>query len=108
MALETVIALFNIVVGLMLVGSVLLMIGGLILWYVRLGTYPTYRDQAIEMMEWAVAILFVLAVLLGIAQFVQTHMALAMMLIGAAVALVVLYAVGSSFFAGGEEEHEHK
>ena len=107
MELTTVIALFNIVVGLMLVASILMMVGGLMLWYVRLGTWPTYRDDAIKMMQWAVAILFVLVVLLGVAQFVQTHIALSTMIIGAAVIAAVIFFVGTTMLASGGEEEEH-
>lgn len=107
MDLSTVIALFNIVVGLMLVISILLMVAGLGLWYVRLGTWPTYRDEAIEMMQWGVAILFVMVVLLGVAQFVQTHMAVSMMAIGVVVAAIVVYFVGTNLMSSGGEEEEH-
>jgi hypothetical protein len=107
MDLSTVIALFNIVVGVMLVLALAFMGGGLMLWYVRLGTYPTYRDKAIEIMQWGVAIMFVLVVLLGVAQFVQTHMALSMMVIGAVIVAAIVYFVGTTMLAGGGEEEEH-
>ncbi len=106
MGIATVIALFNIVVGLMLVASMLFMGGGLMLWYVRLGTYPTYRDRAIEMMQWAVAILFVLVVLLGVAQYVQTHMAVAIFALGTLIAAAVAYMVATTMLGGGGEEEE--
>lgn len=106
MGLDTVIALFNMVVGLMLVASILFMAGGLALWYVRLGTWPTYRDDAIEYLQWGVAIIFVLVVLLSVAQYVQTHMALSLMVIGAILAAAVVYVVGTTMLGGGEEEHE--
>lgn len=106
MGLDTVIALFNIVVGLMLVASILFMVGGLALWYVRLGTWPTYRDDAIEYMQWGVAVIFVLVVLLGVAQYVQTHMAVSLMAIGAVLAAAVVYVIGTTMLGGGGEEHE--
>ena len=77
------------------------------LWYVRLGTWPTYRDEAIAFMQWGVAILFVLVVLLGVAQFVQTHMAASMVAIGAVVAAIVVYFVGTTLMSNGSEEEEH-
>ena len=107
MDLYTVIALFNIVVGLMLVLSFLMMGGGLMLWYVRLGTWPTYRDEAIGYMQWAVSILFVLVVLLGVAQFVQAHKAVSMLAIGAGVAAIVVYFIGTELMSSGGEEEEH-
>ncbi len=102
-----IISLFNIIVGLMLVLSILFMSGGLMLWYVRLGTYPTYREDTITMMKWAVSILFVLVVLLGVAQYVQTHMATAMLIFGVVIAAVLAYAVGSTMLKGGGEEEHH-
>lgn len=108
MELATIVGLFNIMVGLMLVVSALLMCGGFILWYVRLGTFPSYRDDAINIMQWGVAILFVLVVLLGVAQFVQTHTALVMMLIGALIAAGVVYVIATSVTASnGEHKEEH-
>lgn len=108
MDLSTVTALFNIVVGLMLVAAFLAMVGGLMQWYVRLGTWPTYRDDSIKIMEWGVAILFVLVVLLGVAQYVQTHMAVSMMALGAVVAAIAVYVVGTTFLSGKGEEEEHQ
>lgn len=107
MDLSTVTALFNIVVGLMLVASILLMVGGLMQWYVRLGTTNTYRDDSIVILQWAVSILFVLVVLLGIAQFVETHMTLAMTILGAVVILAVAYFVVTTLMANSEGEEEH-
>ena len=108
MDLSTITALFNILVGLMLVMSILMMLGGLGTWYVRLGTWPTYRDDAIKMMQWGVATLFVLVVLLGVAQYVQTHMAVSMMAVGAVVAAIVVYFVGTELMSKGGEEEEHQ
>jgi hypothetical protein len=108
MDISTIVGLFNIIVGLMLVAALLLMGGGLMLWYVRLGVHPSYRDDAIDLMQWSVAILFVLVVLLWVAQWVQTHKALSMMIIVAAVAALVVYFVATQVLAGsGAEEDEH-
>jgi hypothetical protein len=108
MDIGTVVGLFNIIVGLMLVAAILFMGGGLALWYVRLGVSPSYRDEAIEMMQWAVSILFVLVVLLWVAKFVQTHKALTMMAIGAVIAAMIVYFVAAqSLSGGGEGEEEH-
>ncbi len=105
--LQTIIGLFNIVAGLMLVSSILLMVGGLGVWYVRLGTFPTYRDDAIVIMRWGVSILFVLVVLLGVAQYVQTHMSIAMLAIGVVIVAAIAYFVASTMMAGGGGEEEH-
>lgn len=74
MAIAQAVGLFNVFVGLMLTASILLMVGGLIIWVIRFGTWPTYREEAFEYMKWAIAILFVLNVLLAVAQLVQKHL----------------------------------
>lgn len=107
MDISTVVGLFNIVVGLMVVAAFLMMGGGLALWYVRLGLFPSYRDEAIKMMQWGVAILFVLVILLWVAQFVQTHKALATMLVIAVVAAAVAYFVVTQVLTSSGEEEEH-
>ena len=66
-----VIGLFNIFVGLMLTVALFTYGLGFFLWLCRLGTWPTYRTEAIKIMEWSVVILFVLVVLLAIVQFFQ-------------------------------------
>ena len=60
---------FNLFAGLMLVGSLLSFVAGFGLYLVRLGTI--YRKDGLDIMMWGVAILFVLVVLLGIAEIVQ-------------------------------------
>lgn len=99
--------LFNIIVGLMLVLCFLLFFGGLGMWFVRLGTYPTYRDDAIRLMTWAVAIMFVLAVLLAIVQFIQRHAALASFLVGIAIVIGVAWLAVKVSQAKGGEDKEH-
>ncbi len=65
--------IFNVIVGLMLTVALTTYFGGLVLWWTRLGSWPSYRTQAIKVMEWSVATLFTLIVLLGIVQFFQNH-----------------------------------
>lgn len=66
-----VIGLFNIVTGIIFVCAFTTFGGGLISYGVNFGNAE--RIQGIKLMEWGVAILFVLVVLLGIAQFLQGH-----------------------------------
>src|ERR1700734_1126070 len=65
--------LFYLIVGFALTMAILLMAGGIILWIARFDTWPTYRDEAIGYMEWGVATLFTLILVLGLVEFVQTH-----------------------------------
>lgn len=107
MELALILGLFNIFVGLMLVASFLLMGGGFIAWFVRLGTNLTYRDEAIMYMKWGVTIMFVLVVLLAFVKFVQEHTAGAMFLLGIVVVLAVIWLVLKVATAPKEEEGGH-
>lgn len=104
--LSQVSGLFNIMVGLMLVFAFLFFFGGLGMWAVRLGTWPTYRDEAIRLMQWGVVILFVLAALLAIVQFVQTHVAVATFLAGIVIVIGVAWMVVTVSQAKGEDDEK--
>lgn len=105
--MSAVAGVFNIFVGLMLVASFLFFFGGLIMWFIRLGTYPTYRDEAIVYMQWAVAILFILVVLLAAVQFIQDHTATASVILGFVIVGVVAWGVFALATAepAGEDDH---
>jgi hypothetical protein len=98
--------LFNILAGLMLVVSFLLFFGGLGMWMARLGTFPTYRDDAIMMMQWGVAILFVLAALLALVQFIQKNTDIAYMILGGVVVAVGIW-IALTVAAQKPDEDEH-
>ena len=68
---------FNLLAGTMLTISLVLFIGGFILYIVRLGTWPTYREEAIEIMKWGVSVLFTLILLLAVQQFLLRHLTVA-------------------------------
>ena len=105
--LSSVAGVFNIFVGLMLVAAFLLFFGGLVVWFMRLGTWPTYRDEAIRYMEWAVAILFMLVVLLAIEQFVQDHTAVASTVLGFIIVGLVAWVVFTVATAESPSEEKH-
>ena len=88
-----VIGLFNIFVGLMLTVALLTYGLGFFLWLCRLGTWPTYRTEAIKIMEWSVVILFVLVVLLAIVQFFQYHPRQATFVVSIIVAIIVIWII---------------
>lgn len=106
-ALSDVAGLFNIMVGLMIVIAFLCFFGGAGMWFLRLGTYPTYRDEAINLMQWAVAILFTLAILLAVVRFVQTNAALASFLVGVVIVIAVAFLIVKLSQAKGADEDEH-
>ena len=94
-----VLAFFNLFTGMMLTISILLFVGGFIVYLVRLGTWPTYRDQAIELMKYGVVTLFVLIVVLGAQQFLMRHLLVAVS-IGA---LVLIYFVVWAFATAAKQ-----
>lgn len=101
------VGLFNVFVGLMLTAALLAYGIGFVVWITRLGTWPSYRTEAIKIMEWSVVILFVLVVLLGIVQFFQNHPRAA----AYTVSVIVILLVGGVILflaAKGGEKHEKK
>lgn len=104
--LSSIAGLFNIMAGLMLVAAFLLFFGGGAMWFTRLGTSPTYRNDAINLMKWAVVVLFVLAILLFLVQFVQQHAAVAAFIVGVVVVGLVLWVI-FSVATGPKADKEH-
>jgi hypothetical protein len=105
MELSIAIGLFHILVGLMLVSAILLMGAGTVLWIIRLGTFPTYRDEAIEYMKLSVATLFVLIVLLSVAELVQAHVQAVIFGLGALLALALLFFILYTAANSGAKSH---
>ncbi|HVU75356.1 MAG TPA: hypothetical protein VHD38_00755 [Candidatus Paceibacterota bacterium] len=98
--------ILNIFVGLMLVAAFLLYFGALIGWAIRLGVYPSYRDEMIHLMMWANAVLFVLVVLLAIVHFLQSYLAVASFLFGILIFFGVIWLIVQVATAqGAEDEH---
>ena len=92
-AVSRIVGVFNIFVGLMLTASILLYGVGLIMWFIRLGTWPSYRTVAVRVLEWAVAVLLVLVVLLAIVQFFQGHPHAAAYVISFIVVAIVIWII---------------
>jgi hypothetical protein len=104
------VGLFNVFIGLMLVASVLLMGGGFVIWIARLGVWPSYRDDAIHAMQWGVATLFTLVLILAVVRLVQNYTDTAMFLVGvlvifAVVVIAIRVALGYHKAADDEDEH---
>lgn len=99
--------IFNVFVGLMLTAALVTYVFGFVMWWIRLGTWPSYRTEAIRVMEWSVAILFTLIVLLGIVQFFQQHQRAATYVISAIVLIIIIWAiVYIALHSGGEKKEE--
>ncbi len=100
------IGVFNILVGLMLTASILLLGTGIIMWFARLGTTFTYRDRAIEVMMWAVSVLFTLVVMVSIVRFVQNKTETAVFILGFIIIAAVAYFIITSLMEGGGEKKD--
>jgi len=101
--------LFYIIVGLAVVAAFLMMGAGTIMWIVRLGTDNTYRNDAIHIMEWSVATLFTLILVLGVVEFIQSHTSTTLYILSIAIVLFLVWVIMTSGIltgGGGEEEHE--
>ncbi len=68
-----VVGLFHVAVGFILTGIVLLFVTGFSVYIARLNTWPSYRDSAIRVLEWAVVMLFMLIVVLSLVNAIQHH-----------------------------------
>ncbi len=82
---------------------------GFVVWFVRLGTWPTYRTEAIKIMEWSVVILFVLTVILAIVQFFQYHPRQAGIVGSFIVAILIVWMIVylATHSGGAKKEDEH-
>lgn len=106
LTLTQVAELFNIFVGLMLTVGLLIYFAGLGVYFSRLGTWPNHRDTAIKIMEWGIAILFVLIVILIIVHHFQQYPKTVSIIV-AAIFLVLIAWAGVSVMrnsGGGEDK----
>ena len=106
-AVSRIVGVFNVMVGLMLVIALITYGIGFVMWVIRLGTWPSYRTEAIRAMEWSVALIFTLVVLLAIVQFFQRHPHAATYVLSAVVIIliigIIVYLIAHS---GGEKKDE--
>ncbi len=104
-AVSRVVGVFNVLVGLMLTAALLTYGVAFTMWVIRLGTWPTYRTEAIRAMEWSVATLFTLVVLLAIVQFFQKHPHEASYVLSAIVLILIIWIIVYLIaHSGGEEK----
>lgn len=106
MTIVQIINLFNVFVGLYLTATLLVFFGSFIMYLARLGTYPTYRESAIRGMEWGVAMLFVLIVLLAIVQLFERRPDVATTIFALAAIVAAIFAVISSAVANAAKRNE--
>ncbi|MCR4325842.1 MAG: hypothetical protein NUV59_03495, partial [Patescibacteria group bacterium] len=73
---------------------------------VRLGTWPTYRTTGIQVMEWSVAILFVLVVILFIVQLFRDHPYAASYTVALIVIGLIAWAILAAAKSSGSKKEE--
>ena len=102
--LHTAIGLFNIFVGLVITAAFLAYGIGMITYLVRIGTI--HRESGIRIMEMGVRILFILIILLAIAQFFQNHRAAATAIVAALIAILIIVIVLKVFTEKPKKEEK--
>lgn len=83
------VGLFHVAVGLLLTATLGMFATGVVLWLSRFNTWPSHRDYAIRVLEWAIAMLFMLIILIALVNFFQNHSEIALPIF----AFVVIVAV---------------
>ena len=86
-----ILALFHVATGILLTFTLLVFASGVFVYYARLGTWPSHRDNAIKVLEWAVSLLFVLVVLLALLRYFQVYTKITLIIFS--VILIIVIAV---------------
>lgn len=98
--------LFNIFAGLMLAAGILVFVGGLGSYFFQLGTWPSPRDHSIKVMEWGVAILFVLIIILGIVQYFQRYPTITSTILAVIIVSIIAVSFAKVMKKSGEAKKE--
>lgn len=83
-----ILGLLNIVTGILLVASIIVIVGGFILYLVYLGS--DYRERGLKIMAWGATILFVDVILVAVADVIQSAL---FALVGLVIVFVALAAL---------------
>lgn len=102
--LVQVVGFFHLFVGLFVVAIFFTFVVGAWGYFARLGTWPTYRDTSIEILEWAITMLFVLLVILGLVQFFQSHSSTALLILAVVLVVAIAFFVFRVALGGGEKK----
>ncbi len=78
-------------IGLFLTMIMLTLMGGVVMYFSRLGTWPSYRDDAIKILEWAVVMMFTLVIVVAVGQFIERDPAMVARIAGIAAFLGLLW-----------------
>lgn len=102
-------AIVNTFVGLFITAILLVTGVGIVQYIGRLGTYPSNRDEAVVVLEWAVVMLFTLVIVVAVAQFIEREPVWALWILGAFAALFIMwYILKITAFAKEEKKEEKK
>ncbi|OGG73940.1 hypothetical protein A3A40_01275 [Candidatus Kaiserbacteria bacterium RIFCSPLOWO2_01_FULL_54_20] len=95
LTLVQVVGLFYVAVGILVSFTLGIFVVGIGIWIARFNTWPSHRETAIRILEWAVSMLFVLILLVALVYFIQRHSVIALSILGfiAVVAMLILIAV---------------
>lgn len=102
LSLNKILGYLEIFVGLFLTASIIMFAGALLTYFTRYGT--PRRADVFPYMEWAIAIIFVLIVLLGIIEFFQEHTTAALYTLGVIIFFVLVVLIMK--FAATEKPKE--
>jgi len=98
------VGLFHVVTGLLLTATLGIFAVGVVIYFARLNTWPSYRDISIKVLIWAVLMLFILILFVALVQFIQTHTALALTILGVIVIVGVLILIAWIAGAGQKKK----
>jgi hypothetical protein len=90
LSLPQALGLFHVVVGLLLTATLLLFTTAFCAYLFRFNTWPSNRDETIRAMEWAVAMLFTLILLITIVNLFQNHSAIVLPILAFALVIVAI------------------
>lgn len=102
----TPILLVNTFVGVYLTIILLTLAVSFVVYFGRLGTWPSYRDESIKIMIWATAMLFTLVIVVAIARFFENQPERTMRILGFAAAAAIIYLVLKVLAASQHKEPE--
>src|SRR3989344_1974550 len=87
--------LFYVSVGILLAFTLGIFVVGIGIWIARFNTWPSHRETAIRILEWAVSMLFVLILLIALVCFIQRHSTIALSILGFIAIIAVLVLIAS-------------
>lgn len=104
LTLVQVLGVFHLLVGLFVVVTFFTFATGVFVYIVRLGTWPTHRDTAIKVLEWAIAMMFILILLIALVYLFQSYSRIALTILGVIVIIGVVILIARMASVGGKKK----